>query len=177
MRHLPDTRGQSRSLPAKAGTHSANLRKCAVYGLDSCLRGNDRRFVWADIPNDTTTCGRHGLEPGARNLSTHGETWSYAWKCSVPGLRPSFSSAGRARLERVPRQALGARVRGQMPSSPKPAQIARHGGSVSSSEVIPRYGTGARCGKSGKRLLPPCCSPSLPQHGSEAGGSEGNNRQ
>ena len=29
--------------PAKAGIHSANLRKCAVDGLDSHFRGNDRR--------------------------------------------------------------------------------------------------------------------------------------
>jgi hypothetical protein len=29
-------------IPAKAGIHSANLRKCAVEGLDSRFRGNDR---------------------------------------------------------------------------------------------------------------------------------------
>jgi len=42
-------------IPAKAGIHSANLRKSAVHGLDSRFRGNDRRFVRDDIPNDTIT--------------------------------------------------------------------------------------------------------------------------
>jgi hypothetical protein len=30
-------------IPAKAGIHSANFLKCAVYGLDSRFRGNDLR--------------------------------------------------------------------------------------------------------------------------------------
>ena len=38
-------------IPAKARIHSANLRKCAVYGLDSRFRGNDRCFVLDAIPN------------------------------------------------------------------------------------------------------------------------------
>ncbi|MGD0010023.1 MAG: lysylphosphatidylglycerol synthase transmembrane domain-containing protein [Terriglobia bacterium] len=42
-------------IPAKAGIYSANLRKCAVDGLDSRFRGNDRRFKRDPIPNDTTT--------------------------------------------------------------------------------------------------------------------------
>ena len=42
-------------IPAKAGIHAANLRKCAVDGLDSRFRGNDRRFERHPIPNDTTT--------------------------------------------------------------------------------------------------------------------------
>ena len=46
---------QAAVIPAKAGIHSANLRKCAVHGLDSRFRGNDLRFVRDDIPNDTTT--------------------------------------------------------------------------------------------------------------------------
>ena len=46
---------QAAVIPAKAGIHSSNLRKCAVHRLDSRFRGNDRRFVKDDIPNDTTT--------------------------------------------------------------------------------------------------------------------------
>ena len=46
---------QAAVISAKAGTHSANLRKCAVHGLDSRFRGNDRHFVWDDTSNDTTT--------------------------------------------------------------------------------------------------------------------------
>jgi hypothetical protein len=46
---------QAAVIPAKAGIHSADLGKCAVHGLDSRFRGNDRRFVRDDIPNDTTT--------------------------------------------------------------------------------------------------------------------------
>jgi hypothetical protein len=46
---------QAPVIPAKAGIHSANPRKCAVHGLDSRFRGNDRRLVRDDIPNDTTT--------------------------------------------------------------------------------------------------------------------------
>jgi hypothetical protein len=42
-------------IPAKAGIHPANLRKCAVEGLDSRFRGNDWRFERDPIPNDTTT--------------------------------------------------------------------------------------------------------------------------
>jgi hypothetical protein len=46
---------QTAVIPAKAGIHSANLRKCAVHGLDSRFRGNDWSFVRDDISNDTTT--------------------------------------------------------------------------------------------------------------------------
>jgi hypothetical protein len=42
-------------IPAKAGIYSANLWKCAVIGLDSRFRGNDRRPEWIHILNDTTT--------------------------------------------------------------------------------------------------------------------------
>ncbi|MGD0009849.1 MAG: hypothetical protein ABSE93_15050 [Terriglobia bacterium] len=42
-------------IPAKAGIHSANLRKCPVEGLDSRFRGNDQRFERDPIPSDTTT--------------------------------------------------------------------------------------------------------------------------
>jgi hypothetical protein len=42
-------------IPAKAGIYSANLWKCAVVGLDSRFRGNDRRLEWIPIPNDTST--------------------------------------------------------------------------------------------------------------------------
>jgi len=42
-------------IPAKAGIHSANLWKCAVAGLDSRFRGNDRRLELIPIPNDTST--------------------------------------------------------------------------------------------------------------------------
>jgi hypothetical protein len=45
-------------IPAKAGIHSANLRKCAIHGLDSRFRGNDRRFEGDPIPNDTNTAAR-----------------------------------------------------------------------------------------------------------------------
>jgi len=42
-------------IPAKAGIHSANLRKWTAYGLDSRFRGNDGGFVRDATPNDTTT--------------------------------------------------------------------------------------------------------------------------
>jgi hypothetical protein len=46
----------SHSRPAMAGgIYSANLWKCAVVGLDSRFRGNDRRLEWIPIPNDTST--------------------------------------------------------------------------------------------------------------------------
>jgi len=44
-------------IPAKAGIHSPNLRKCAVYGLDSRFRGNDCGFECACLANDTGTRG------------------------------------------------------------------------------------------------------------------------
>jgi len=47
-------------IPAKAGIHSANLRKRAVDGLDSRFRGNDRRFESDPIPNDSNT--RNGYD-------------------------------------------------------------------------------------------------------------------
>ena len=40
-------------IPAQAGIHSANILKCAAYGLDSRLRGNDWYFGSDPIPNDT----------------------------------------------------------------------------------------------------------------------------
>ena len=46
---------QTAVIPAKAGIYSANLRTCAVDGLDSRFRGNDRRFEEDPVPNDTTT--------------------------------------------------------------------------------------------------------------------------
>ena len=42
-------------IPAKAGIHSASLRKCALDELDSRFRGNDWRFERDPIPNDTYT--------------------------------------------------------------------------------------------------------------------------
>ena len=42
-------------IPAKAGIHSANLRKYAANQLDSRFRGNDRWFLRDAIPNDATT--------------------------------------------------------------------------------------------------------------------------
>jgi len=48
-------------IPAKAGIHSTNLRKCAVEGLDSRFRGNDWRFERDPIPNDTTAQDRCSL--------------------------------------------------------------------------------------------------------------------
>ncbi len=42
-------------IPAKAGIYPPNLWKCAVVGLDSRFRGNDRRIEWIPIPNDTST--------------------------------------------------------------------------------------------------------------------------
>jgi hypothetical protein len=44
-------------IPAKAGIHSANLRKGVAEALDSRFRGNDRRFEGDPIPNDTSTPG------------------------------------------------------------------------------------------------------------------------
>jgi len=43
-------------IPAKAGIYSASLWKCAVVGLDSRFRGNDRWLEWFPIPNDPRTC-------------------------------------------------------------------------------------------------------------------------
>ncbi len=42
-------------IPVKPRIHSANFRKCAVNGLDSRFRGNDRCFVMDAIPNVTLT--------------------------------------------------------------------------------------------------------------------------
>ena len=42
-------------IPAKAGIHSANLRKCVVDELDSRFRGNDRFFERDRIPNGIKT--------------------------------------------------------------------------------------------------------------------------
>jgi hypothetical protein len=41
---------QAAVIPAKAGIYSANLRKCAVDGLDSRFCGNDRCFERDPIP-------------------------------------------------------------------------------------------------------------------------------
>jgi hypothetical protein len=41
-------------IPAKAGIHSEDLRKCAVDRLDSRFRGNDRSFQRDPILNDTS---------------------------------------------------------------------------------------------------------------------------
>jgi hypothetical protein len=46
---------QAAVIPAKAGIYSTNLRKCAVDGMDSRFRGNDRCFERDPIPKDTTT--------------------------------------------------------------------------------------------------------------------------
>ncbi len=46
-------------IPAKAGIYSANLRKCAVDGLDSRFRGNNC------APNHTTTALLQLLTPRA----------------------------------------------------------------------------------------------------------------
>jgi hypothetical protein len=51
---------QAAVIPAKAGIHSSDLQTCAAYGLDSRFRGNDRRFIGDDIPNDTTTQWKEG---------------------------------------------------------------------------------------------------------------------
>jgi hypothetical protein len=50
---------QAAVVPAKAGIYSANLRKC-TGGLDSRLRGNDRRTERDPTTNDTTTLRRGG---------------------------------------------------------------------------------------------------------------------
>jgi hypothetical protein len=42
-------------IPAKAGIYPANLWKCAVVGLDSRFRGNDRGLERNPIPNDPST--------------------------------------------------------------------------------------------------------------------------
>jgi hypothetical protein len=42
-------------IPANAGIYSTNLWKCAVVGVDSRFRGNDRRLEWIAIPNNTST--------------------------------------------------------------------------------------------------------------------------
>ena len=53
-------------IPAKAGIHSANVWKCAVDGLDSRFRGNDRRFERDPIQKDTSTQKYHSLTPQRR---------------------------------------------------------------------------------------------------------------
>ena len=45
-------------IPAKAGIHSQNLRRCAVYGVDSRFRGNDCGFECACLSNGTSTGGQ-----------------------------------------------------------------------------------------------------------------------
>jgi len=47
-------------IPAKAGIYSAIHWNCAVNGLDSRFRGNDRRCERDPTPNDTTI-GGNGL--------------------------------------------------------------------------------------------------------------------
>jgi hypothetical protein len=42
-------------IPAKAGIHTPGLWKCAVEGLDSRLRGNDRDVESDNMTNDATT--------------------------------------------------------------------------------------------------------------------------
>ena len=50
-------RSKPQSFPSRpaGGIYPANPQKCAVRGLDSRFRGNDRRFERDPIPNDTTT--------------------------------------------------------------------------------------------------------------------------
>jgi hypothetical protein len=67
---------QAAVIPAKAGIYPANLRKCAVDGLDSRFRGNDRRFEGDPIPNDTNTA--------LRVISTLGANPQYPWCGKVP---------------------------------------------------------------------------------------------
>jgi hypothetical protein len=55
-------RSKSQVIPAKAGVHSANLRKCAAYGLDSRLRGNDLRIERHPIPNNTSAGASWGQQ-------------------------------------------------------------------------------------------------------------------
>jgi hypothetical protein len=62
---------QTAVIPAKAGIHSANLRKCLVEGLDSRFRGNDGRFERDPIPSDTTT-RRTAEKPGGQPWTTCG---------------------------------------------------------------------------------------------------------
>ena len=71
---------QAAVIPAKAGIHSANLQKCAVHGLDSRFRGNDRRFARDDIPNDTTT---QGGPPGSEQRRVSLFTDSAARACAM----------------------------------------------------------------------------------------------
>ena len=72
-------------IPAKAGIHSANLQKCAVHGLDSRFRGNDRRFVRDDIPNDTTT---QGGPPGSEQRRVSLFRDSAARACAMARIVP-----------------------------------------------------------------------------------------
>ena len=65
---------QAAAIHAKAGIYSANLRKCAVDGLDSRFRGNDRRFEGDPIPNDTNTRVAYRNVRQWR-LSEHLERW------------------------------------------------------------------------------------------------------
>jgi Uma2 family endonuclease len=50
------------------GIHSANFWKCAVVGLDSRFRGNDRRIEWIPIPNDTSTRQEYGWGMAAPHI-------------------------------------------------------------------------------------------------------------
>ena len=81
-------------IPAKAGIDSANLRKCAVEGLDSRFRGNDQRFERDPIPSDTTTPA-HGCEAWRTALDPVRQWLSGACRRAVQtGWRPTFCAGG-----------------------------------------------------------------------------------
>ena len=90
---------QAAVIPAKAGIHSANLQKCAVHGLDSRFRGNDRRFARDDIPNDTTT---QGGPPGSEQRRVSLFTASAARACAmgrIVALHIALASPGIGKAE------------------------------------------------------------------------------
>jgi hypothetical protein len=57
------------------GIYSANLWKCAVVGLDSRFRGNDRRIEWIPIPNDTSIASSSGSRLNPHMASERADGW------------------------------------------------------------------------------------------------------
>jgi hypothetical protein len=66
-------------IPAQAGIHFANLRKPAVYRLDSRLRGNDWRFERDVVSNNPTT----GCPKGMENSNETCQLWSSSSQLGV----------------------------------------------------------------------------------------------
>ena len=75
----------------QAGIQSTNLRKCALYRLDSPLRGNDWRLAADAIPNDTGIPS--GVQAEFMFLAYPDSFFSpdLRNKLSYPGYAPGFA--------------------------------------------------------------------------------------